>query len=58
MFLTHGIILSNFQLKNKQGKMYFFQELFLVANTTIEIELRIPVLAFNKVEKVEINFAD
>lgn len=53
--LTHGIVLTNSQLEDKQKRLWFFQKIFLVANTTIEVVLRMLFLFFNK---MEINFAD
>ena len=48
------MVLTKFQLKDKQGKRRFFQEIFLVADTAIEVVLKMPFLALSK---VEINFA-
>lgn len=55
MLLTFGMVLATFQLEEKEGKMRFFQEIFLVANTAIEIVLEILFLTFNK---MKINFAN
>lgn len=53
--LIHGIGLANFQLEDKQEKMWFFQEIFLMANTAIEVVLSMPFLALIK---AKIDFAD
>lgn len=53
--LTYGIVLTNLYLKNKQEKIRFFQEIFLVADIVIKVILEMLFLAFSK---VEINFAN
>ena len=49
------MILVNFQLEDKQEKLRFFQETFLLADTAIEMILKMLFLTFSK---IEINFAD
>lgn len=53
--LIYSMVLSNFQVEDKQEKIRFFQKAFLMANTSIEVVLEIFFLALNK---IEINFAD
>ena len=55
MFSTYSIVLVNFQLKDKQGRLRFFQETFLVANTVIEVILG---MLFLTLSKVKINFVE
>lgn len=55
MLLIYSIVLTKFQLKNKQEKTRFYQEILLVANTTIKVVLRMLFLIFSK---LKINFAD
>lgn len=40
-FLTFRIILANFRVEDKLGQVKFFQKLFLLAKTSIEIVLEI-----------------
>lgn len=49
------MILVNFELEDKQKKTQFFQEIFLVGNTAIEIILDILFLA---VSKMKIDFTN
>lgn len=55
MLSTHGMMLANFQLKNKQQKTRFFQESFLMANIAIKVVIGMLFLTFSK---IEIDFAD
>lgn len=55
IFTTYAMVLANFQLKHKQNKTRFFQEIFLVPNTTIEVVLKFFFLIFSK---MKINFAN
>lgn len=36
MLSTHGMVLANFQVKDKQRRIRFFQKTFLVVNTAIK----------------------
>ena len=47
---TFGIVLADFQVEDKLGRAGFFQETFLVANTTLEMILRIPFLTFHNID--------
>ena len=47
LFWTFGIVIAVFQVENKLGKARFFQELFLLANTSIEVVLRMLFLILN-----------
>lgn len=46
-FEIFEIILTSFRIKDKLGKAYFFQELLLLANTNIEVMLKMFFLIFN-----------
>ena len=52
---TFAIIISVFQVEDKLGKTRFLQELFLLANTSIKVILRISFLI---VSNVDIQFAE
>lgn len=54
-FSTHDMVLANYQLEDKQDRLRFFQEAFLVANTAIEVVLG---MFFLSLSKIEINFAE
>ena len=55
ILLTYGIVLANFQMKNKYEKTHFVQKTLLVAHTTIELVQEMLFLALNK---MKINFVD
>ena len=42
-----GIVLADFQVEDKLGKAWFFQETFLLANISTEIVLDMPFLTFS-----------
>lgn len=44
---TFEIVIIDFQIEDKIGKLWYFQEIFLVANTKVEIILSMPFLKFN-----------
>ena len=46
----YDIVIAGFQVQDKFRKARFFQETFLVADTSVEVVLGMPFLAFNKVE--------
>lgn len=48
-------MLANFQLGDKQEKMRFFQEIFLVAYTAMAVLLGVHFIVLSK---IEINFAN
>ena len=41
------MVIVTFQIKNKLGRAWFFQETFLLANTSIEIIIGMPFLTFS-----------
>ena len=43
------IVLASFQVEDKLKKARFFQELFLLADFSIKVVLRMPFLTFNNV---------
>ena len=47
---TYGIVIAGFQVQDKFEKARFFQETFLVADTSVEIILGMPFLALSKVK--------
>lgn len=44
------IVIVSFQAQDKLGNARFFQEVFLVADTKIDIVFRIPFLTFNNAD--------
>ena len=42
--MTFGVLIAGFQVENKLGKAWFFQESFLLANTNIEMVLQMLFL--------------
>ena len=46
---TYGMVIAGFQVQDKFEKARFFQETFLVADTSVEVILRMPFLALSKV---------
>lgn len=49
-FETFDIVLASFQVKDKLGRDRFFQNIFLVADTSIEVILRMPFLALSNAD--------
>ena len=47
---TFGMVIAGFQVLDKQGRAQFFQKTFLLANTTIEVVLRMFFLTFSNVD--------
>ena len=47
---TFGIVLASFQIENKLEKAWFFQETFLLANTSVEVVLGIPFFTFSNAD--------
>ena len=47
---TYGMVIADFQVQDKFEKARFFQETFLMADTSVEIVLRMLFLAFSKVK--------
>ena len=52
---TYGMVIAGFQVQDKFGKARFFQETFLVADTSVEVVLGMPFLALSK---VKVDFAE
>ena len=52
---TFGMVIAGFQVLGKQGRTRFLQETFLLANTTMEVVLRMPFLIFGN---ADIQFAE
>ena len=50
IFDTFEMVLADFQVEDKLGKTRFFQETFLVANTTLELIFGIPFLILNNAD--------
>ena len=51
---TFGMVLASFQVEDKLGRARFFQETFLVANTSVKVILGMPSLALSN---ADISFA-
>lgn len=46
------MVLANFQVKVKLGKIWFLQKIFLVANTSVEKVLEMPFLTLSNANVV------
>ena len=51
----YDMIITGFQVQDKFGKVRFFQETFLVADTSVEVVFR---MSFLTLSKIEIDFAE
>ena len=47
---TFGMIIASFQILDKQNRTQFFQEIFLLADTTMEVVLGMPFLTFSNID--------
>ena len=47
---TFGMVMASFQVKDKLGRARFFQELFLFADTTVEMVLGMPFLTLSNAD--------
>ena len=47
---NHDMALASFSLQDSQGRVGFFEEIFLLADTSMKIVLGMPFLAFNKAD--------
>ena len=47
---TFGMVLASFQVEDKLGRARFFQELFLLADTTVEVVLGMPFLTLSNAD--------
>ncbi len=45
--VTDGVILVGFSVKNKLGKVWFFEKTFLLADNSREVVLKIPFFTFS-----------
>ena len=52
---TYGMVIAGFQVQDKFGKAKFFQNTFLMTDTSVEVVLGMPFLALSK---VEVDFAE
>ena len=50
LLATYGIVIAAFQVINKLGRARFFQETFLLADTTMEVVLEMPFLTLNNAD--------
>ena len=44
---TFGMVIADFQVKDKLGRARFFQESFVLAETSMEVVLKMPFLALS-----------
>ena len=44
--ITYGMVLASFSVQNKLGKVWFFEETFLLADTSMNVVLRMLFLIF------------
>lgn len=49
LFRTHKIAIAIFFISDKLRKIWFFKEISLFADTSIEVVLRMPLLSFNNI---------
>ena len=47
---TFGMVLASFQVEDKLGRTRFFQELFLLADNTMEVVLGMPFLTLSNAD--------
>ena len=47
---TYGMVIAAFQVKDKLGRARFFQEIFLLANISMNIILKMPFLTFSNAD--------
>ena len=50
LLLTYAMVIAAFQVKNKLGKARFFQETFLLADTSMKVVLRMPFLTLGNAD--------
>lgn len=46
---TYGMVLASFLLQNSLGRVWFFEETFLLADTSMKVVLRMLFLSLNNV---------
>ena len=47
---SYGIVIAGFSIQDKTGKIRFFEETFLLADTSMEVVLEKPFLAFSNAD--------
>ena len=47
LLTTYGIVIATFQVKDRLGRARFFQKIFLLANTSMEMVLGMPFLTLS-----------
>lgn len=47
---TYGMVTIEFLFYDKLGKIWFFEKIFLLANTNIEVVLRMPFFFLNNAD--------
>ena len=47
---TYGIVIAAFQVVNKLGRSWFFQETFLLADISMEVVLEMPFLTLSNAD--------
>lgn len=47
---TYDIILASFSIKYSLENIWFFEEIFLLADTNIEVVMKMSFLTFNNIE--------
>ena len=52
---TYGMVSARFSIQDNLRTIHFFEKIFLLANTSIEIVLKMPFFSFNN---VDIKFAE
>ena len=55
LLAIYGMVIAAFQIVNKLGCSWFFHEIFLLANISMEVVLGMPFLTFNN---TDIQFAE
>ena len=50
LLATYGMVIAAFQVKDKLGRARFFQETFLLADTSIEVILEMPFLTLSNAD--------
>ena len=50
LLVTYGMILADFSVQDKLGKVQFFEKTFLLANTSIKMVLKMLFLTFSDVD--------
>lgn len=48
--IIYGIVLAGFSVQNKLGKVWFFEEIFLLADISMDVVLEMPVLTVSNAD--------